>query len=402
MQKIANRGKKRADTTGSAATTRSRSKANVAKTIHVTKPGLSTSSAPDANTKSSVETRSLEKLSTTALSQSSKEKLASFKYGAREQGNAGTVSDREAVSVYQSVTSMDLVGSLSSPTSLEGLRASQGNGYTAYQGVSKPVDSINTIEYAQPWLNRTASSREPSSSPDKRVLRPRRLSIARQPTLSPVSEEDKPDVILAAIPSQLANSHVRPGLPRLLAQENVTRSFKPQTRKTPRSAEQPEDDMDEYFNSDDDELAELMLASAERDSQQTSGWTNRYNPQSLLTSLNSDAACETASKRRTVGVTMPKPISGTEKIDFCTLDDDGEDLSEMIDLTQAVEETHGPPVEVPPRERKQNMRDVDPSEDYGGALLSDAELKFIGMSRIAHAPPLSSPLLPGLILGKSD
>lgn len=61
-----------------------------------------------------------------------------------------------------------------------------------------------------------------------------------------------------------------------------------------------------------------------------------------------------------------------------------EDLSDtdLLDAAEAVEqfvenraELTTPP---PTRSRKQNMRDVDEGEDYGGALLSEAELNLLG------------------------
>lgn len=57
------------------------------------------------------------------------------------------------------------------------------------------------------------------------------------------------------------------------------------------------------------------------------------------------------------------------------------DESALIDLAMAIEdddELNNRPQTPPPRSHKQNMRDVDEHEDYGGALLSHAERELLG------------------------
>lgn len=57
------------------------------------------------------------------------------------------------------------------------------------------------------------------------------------------------------------------------------------------------------------------------------------------------------------------------------------DESALLDLAMAIEDDDEPnhrPKTPPPRSHKQNMRDVDEHEDYGGALLSCAERQVLG------------------------
>lgn len=64
------------------------------------------------------------------------------------------------------------------------------------------------------------------------------------------------------------------------------------------------------------------------------------------------------------------------------------DESALLDLALAIEddddELNHRPKTPPPRSHKQNMRDVDEHEDYGGALLSYAERQVLGKFYIQH------------------
>ena len=61
---------------------------------------------------------------------------------------------------------------------------------------------------------------------------------------------------------------------------------------------------------------------------------------------------------------------------FGDIDDD-----DILESAMAIDDAIvNRPATPPPRGRKQNMRDVDEHEDYGGALLTTDDLKLLGVS----------------------
>jgi hypothetical protein len=88
---------------------------------------------------------------------------------------------------------------------------------------------------------------------------------------------------------------------------------------------------------------------------------------------------------KTVATTKPRksPVKGQTVCrtksdeEFAVLDDDLE--TELIELTDNIEQSAEAVRTPPARDRKQNMRDVHEHEDYGGALFSVDEKALLGM-----------------------
>lgn len=133
-------------------------------------------------------------------------------------------------------------------------------------------------------------------------------------------------------------------------------------------ASQNDPSLNDYLAADDDDVLSEILdlvdrAEAQADREQVSRTPNR----------NTATNIETSKRRPTILLTPDE--------EFMHLADFDEDtLAEcwMAEEPASIERSPTPPY----RDRKLNLRDVDPHEDYGGALLSDADQRLLGMAEV--------------------
>lgn len=124
----------------------------------------------------------------------------------------------------------------------------------------------------------------------------------------------------------------------------------------------------DYLTADDDEMLSEILDLVDRAEAEASREPDPRTPKSsVVTNID-------ASKRRPTLFLTPDE-------EFVLLADSDEDkIAEcwMAEESAAIQRSPTPPY----RDRKLNLRDVDPHEDYGGALLSDADQRLLGMAKI--------------------
>lgn len=106
---------------------------------------------------------------------------------------------------------------------------------------------------------------------------------------------------------------------------------------------------------------------------------NYVDQDGFITIEDTESSDDGLAQRRST--TTRRRTRSSEKIGaddgFGEIDDD-DILESAMTIDDAIVNRPATP---PPRGRKQNMRDVDEHEDYGGALLTTDDLKLLGKSR---------------------
>ncbi|KAK5680015.1 hypothetical protein LTS10_007963 [Elasticomyces elasticus] len=124
----------------------------------------------------------------------------------------------------------------------------------------------------------------------------------------------------------------------------------------------------------DDVIEEIDL-STERQvpPKHTSTTKTKSKKQSLLTPVTQTPSTRKQPSRKSKKVASP-PIQTEDELFALNISDD----EAMADAADSAEEAVPPRTPTPPaRDRKQNMREVDADDDYGGALLTDNEKSIL-------------------------
>ncbi|KAF2171361.1 hypothetical protein M409DRAFT_50813 [Zasmidium cellare ATCC 36951] len=356
-KKIHTKGKKRAATAGDAGKTNKRRRSsNIDDRLHVTKSRGQDekSSKPDCTDKP-------------AKSSKPKKKTAACK---QPKKSSGTVSSSNAeagmpmtkpVSVYAQTTSMDALDSTSAArTSFDSVRANAGQSFTLYQGPSSNSSFHSNVLFSQPLLTPVSNTCPHGSHANAGATD--EAEIGDDFTL--LSSDD--DILGAEVDLNLKISK-QPHLPDRKKDTASSRASITEdgNRRTTRQKKAVNYAVEQSFPSID-EVQDIQLEAPDK--------------------------AKTKSPRRRSTATL-----GGED-DFGDIPED-----EVVELTKEVEEAveEGRPVTPPPRNRKQDMREVDEHEDYEGALLSDAERKLLAKMKNASEgkikPIVRKPFLPAVL-----
>lgn len=338
----AKNSKKRASTTSSRTTAKRRKTSDVAADMPVTKTSnIRTSKA--AGKKSNA--RKDDTIEPAAVSPMAAEKVTS-------QTQVHVANDRDAmgssakpVSLYTSSTSMSTLSTTSQPTSIDSVRSSAGHGTTLYNSKGPQDKKQRRVQVTQPWSNRKIDDpAQTGPAAHTRSLRPRKgkpTSLLASPRL------DEEEVIISPVKKTKSIRGRKTKARRLSSEEDLLGD---------------EDDIDDMLN-----LANNIETGATA--------TRKVQ---LPTPVNSDAASQSQAKPTKAKKRKPTPVLTPDE-EFLELGDSDE--AEMIDLTETAEEEDDKqksPIP-PPRERKLNTHTVDMLDDYGGAFLSEAERRILGM-----------------------
>ena len=282
----------------------------------------------------------------------------------------------QSVNVFAQPTSMDAVHTSSHQTSVDALRASNGHEATLYKSDAGSSYRQGGVKFSQPWLNQPANIDRTGAIANTRTLRPRKAATRQPQQLSAVAEENDTDLSYDTSSQQTSVEKEKPTAASKQATcSNANKSKKPPARQL--SSEQSRAS-DEDFIGDDDDVAETLALAEDIESKAKAPHETSASSSSKThfpTPANSDAPAsqhgnENPRRRNST------PILNLDE-EFIELSDGDE--PEIIDLTMTVERTavQRSPTP-PPRERKLNMREVHAHEDYGGALLSEAERQLLG------------------------
>ncbi|KAK3699849.1 hypothetical protein LTR37_016264 [Vermiconidia calcicola] len=367
-----NKGKKRASTSGTAANAKRRKISDVSDGMGVTK--ASSSKAKESNPPAVSAKRS----GTRKDGQPSKEI-------SEEQVEAATLHHTaQSASVLIPATSMDVINTSSQQTSLDALKASKGHGMTLYGGYPTSSSHHSGSSYTQPLLNQQGVRNEhPGAAANTRELRPRKGPMEQPGEPSRRHEE-------GIASQQPQNNNINPDTGAPKPQWRTAFPSKNQrqqlTRRTSTRASE------EDFIGDDDCVAEaLELANTVEERSTAQSEAAISSKQMQLPSPASSNKLRDSRKKPKSKKRKPTPIL-TPNEGFIDIDD--ADEADMIDLTNAAEEPVAlrPPTP-PPRERKLNMREVDKHEDYGGALLSEAEKQLLKDIKATNNPDAPKPIV---------
>lgn len=251
----------------------------------------------------------------------------------RQRGDiANTESDKAAptatksISVYAPSTSMDALDSTSTQTSFNSVKANAGKSFTLYQGAPSSCFTPVNTSFTQSW----------ASSPEK---------------INPVT--NKTD-----------NTSDEASTARLTSNEAADRAEATNACQSPSYGEQMEtaiDYDDNAVNAEESILGHaadepIIVDDSDHEPRRSARLAKFANPDSRLHSQ--------------------------ESFDFDEYSDIDED--DLVNFAKTVEEaTEERPTTPSKRLRKDNIRDVEENEDYGGALLSQAEKDVIRESRPA-------------------
>lgn len=333
--------KKRAATTGESSRTKKRRKSsNVDDGLHVTKSRAGDHQSSQSNHDDNPQKTAKPKKKSTATKQAKKASATVSKYNADDGGLA-----TKPVSVYAQATSMDALDSTSARTSFDSVKANAGQSFTLYQGPSSTASFSSSIEISQPWLN-TASKKTKASS------------INQLPTPQPSDDfqilSDDDDIFYEHVTAQEKSAERK--LTTKFQNDSVLQDSNGRPTSSPR-------DFDEGNRRSTRPKKEVNYAVEQ--SFPTIDLTEDVQPKPQ------NQAVSKSTRRQ-----IPSPPD--DEGEFGELLED-----EAVEVTKEVEEAveERRPHTPPPRGRKQNIREVDEDEDYGGALLTDAERKLLGECR---------------------
>lgn len=349
-KKAGAKSKKRASSLASHANSKRRKISDVAETMGITKATGQASQTCRVTPSTDVDTI---QSSPTITAQKSRER-AKPKRSPKARSEDPTMSNAmQSVSVIAPSTSMDAVSRTPQQTSLEAVRANKGYGAVLYNGALPPSNIQANVTTFEPLMNSTTQVDRPEATANTRVLRPRKAKAVADARSTAAPETDSVNSPGAQPPKRRLAERPLPS-----GQSSV---------------------LDEDFLDEDDDLAEaLALANTiETNFRPTAEAKATFsNKTQLPTPVNSDTLTDSDNyqkprKRR------PTPILNPDE-ELVELSD--EDEAEIVDLREATENDATRRSPTPPaRERKRNMREVDAQEDYGGALLSEAERQLLGM-----------------------
>jgi len=245
-----------------------------------------------------------------------------------------------SVSVVAPQTSMNTFHPAANLTALDAVRSSPGHSTTVYQGSQVQSATRKQAQVVQPWLNH-ASSSFPTSTNRGNTNSPQRQKAVHSQQTAPATTVTTNHAKRTKVDG-LHNAYSRaisciPNLEEdFLADDhdiNLHEAFK-LTQQAENTSKQPKSKRDK-----------LHAAS---ELQRTGG------------AIASGAKLKALSRKPTTILTPEEELM--------QLADDDE--AELMEVTVDAEQSY--------RDKKLNLRNVDPNEDYGGLLLSDAERNLLG------------------------
>lgn len=283
-----------------------------------------------------------------AKSSKPNKKATASKQPKKTSGTVGAGNDEaeasttRSVSVYAPVTSMDVLDSTSARTSLDSMKANAGQSFTLYQGPSSTSSFQSSFRFFQPLLN---SSSQPTHIQPQTTVEATKKAQHDDGFAYPTSDNDE------------------------ISARDAPVSRRPNQAHSPRTT---------------DDVAEKLKVPGDA-SRLTSRPKKAVNCRAEQDFSDIDAM-------QNVRPEPPKPAATKLRRSQSTVtlvdeDDFGElaeeDMAELADEVEKVVAERNS-LTPPPRDRKQNMREVDEHEDYGGMLLSDAERQLLGEFEPSH------------------
>ena len=248
-----------------------------------------------------------------------------------------------SVSVFAPQTSMNTFHPSTKLTSLDAVRSSPGQSTTMYQGHFQSA-TASKAKPVQPWLNH-ASSSSPASGSNAIASLHHPLKVAHLES-APTS----------ATPAKTRHVH---GM-KIDAQRTVDGSALGHMHGA-----------EEDFLADDNDidLHEALELTQQAEVANEKPGNRSRQPRPATEIKQSNAAVATKSK---VKALSRKPtVILTPEEELMQLGDDDE--AELMEVAAEAEQSY--------RDKRLNLRNVDPNENYGGLLLSEAERKLLGRAQ---------------------
>ena len=293
------------------------------------------------------------------------------------------------LSVIAPSTSMSILQSNSVPTSYDAAKSSS-HGATLYSSSSSPIKSTG-LQVSQPLLSKTpkASSKAAAESPN--VSRPRK-SAAEKPDHDSLFDDTDDFTAALSLAAETHDARAEKEQTTYNAEtRRVTRSSKkktqPQTTPVAQLSNIAEKE-DDFFGDDDGSLADAMaVADAVENASVLKKATRTQQTGQTAKRENQPNAKSTFAVPHRIAEPANESGDGTTPMMIAS-DDEDEDMIEWEKALAAAEKAG-----VKPRLRSMNMRKVDKHEDYGGALLSEAEKQLLGKCSCRQRfSPSSEPL----------
>lgn len=281
----------------------------------------------------------------------------------------------QMVSVIAPTTSMNSLHSSAQPTSLDAVRSS-GHSTVVYQGANNKAEKP-TARLQKPHTS-LQQVREQDKESYSRALQPRNPNVVPN------------DTITSAKKARQVDDSVDPSEIRLIEQKkqhsSTSRSTKSDRTRHGKSTGTSKTISEDFIGEDDEQglieaLNEAVVIAADPEVTRKRGAPLEGAPQLLAPKL--DERMPSSFKNSRKNKRKETPILGPEEefMQLCDKDEAG-----IVELADSVEEHTFDLSPMPQhRNKKLNLREVDPHEDYGGALLSDTDKQLLGMLQIVLA-----------------
>lgn len=399
IKKTAAKGKKRTRDESSQKNAKRRKTSDVSAGMPVTKSApkpKKTSTTKSVNSKAPKEPKSKTSAAPNVPEQKAKTTTNEAGYiSERPQSDISPSDAAPSVSVFAPTTSMNSLHSTSQQTSLDAVRSSAGQSATVYQRAKTRDNNHAGVQLAQPLLKPAAEPRAyTGSEASTRALQPRKANTAHS---TPSSASDEHDGIVDAVDVPARKPSTDKKQPRTTERSTNSRVTKHSSEKPQgKSTHIAKDGEEDFIGDDEDGLidaldkVDIIEAKSNPPSKKQPASTTSAQ---LPTPVNSDEPIQAPASKRTANKRKPTAILTPDE-EFMQLCD--EDEAEPLGLTETAEEIAAERSPTPPqRDKKLNMREVNPHEDYGGALFSDADRQLLGMLYANLGIPQSPlPLLP--------
>lgn len=250
-----------------------------------------------------------------------------------------------SVSVFAPQTSMNTCHQSTNLTSLDAVRSSPGQSTTVYQGRQLQSTTARKARPVQPWLNHASSSSPVSgSNANTSLLHPRKAAqlksaITSTPAKTRHVQGVKGDAQRTVDGGALGHMHS--------AQEDFLAD-------------------EDNFNLHE-ALKLTQQAETTNEKPGTRSRQLRAATEIKHTGIK-QAEAAVATKSKVKALSRKPTVILTPEEELMQLADDDE--AELLEVTVEAEQSY--------RDKRLNLRNVDPHEDYGGLLLSDAERNLLG------------------------
>lgn len=369
------RGKKRATTAPDTKNAKRRKTSNVSDATPAAK--LRTASKEQSTAKSKVKDPG--RTDQTALQH--KQPVSSANVNQKDsqhakQSTADEVNSTSAptlLSVIAPSTSMGALHNDSQQTSFNAAKSSSGRRTILYSTTSNPTKQQSSTQLQKPLPSK--AQRSPAKKTNKASDACDMTEDAHQFDEHGLADDDDNFAILSnELAQQIEGNTTQDSAPRGADTRRTTRSATKKLRQQP-AFRQAQSIEDEYcFIDDDDGLAEAMAQAEKATQALTTTKEKSRTAKQLPTPENSDTV-EPSTKNAEAQSSRSANEDPDGDVMIIPSDDEDEDMIEFDKATRAAEKAG-----LKPRVHKQNIRVVGTHEDYGGALLDDAEKQLLGES----------------------